>query len=100
MRPVCVVRQDWGILRPLISNDPEHIEDLLTSGVFIAGCTDPTLVSRLSDSSLFDVVYHTADRRVIVSDWAAADMRMGAAHRDLSQVHLAITAHMTVTSLS
>mmetsp|Transcript_23351 Transcript_23351/g.24004 ORF Transcript_23351/g.24004 Transcript_23351/m.24004 type:complete len:359 (-) Transcript_23351:59-1135(-) len=100
-------RQDWSILRPLISSDPEYIEDLLSTGVFIAGTTDASLVSRYtqesdgdnnnnnnntssSNSNLFDVIYYESDRRIIVTEKSKGDMKMNSIHKDLAQVFLEI----------
>ena len=85
---VLFFRKDWSILRPLVSSDQEYLDDLASCGVFIAGTTDPTLST--AASTLFDVVFSVLDRRVIVAESVAADMRMGSVHRDISQVgHLA-----------
>lgn len=77
-------RKDWSILRPLVSSDQEYLDDLASCGVFIAGTTDPTLST--AASTLFDVVFSVLDRRVIVAESVAADMRMGSVHRDISQI--------------
>ena len=83
-------RQDWGILRPLVSSSGEmdslHIDDLASCGVFIAGTVDPTLAT--SHSSLFDVIFSLSDHRVTISDDAKSSMRMGSTHRELAQVNM------------
>jgi hypothetical protein len=89
-------RQDWQVLRPLVSLAPAHMEDLRSCGVFIAGTTDDTLAAASSEkeggASMFDVVFSVTERRVTVSDAAAAEMRMGAAHREIAQVGVGVTA--------
>lgn len=81
-------RQDWGILRPLVTLSSEadtvHLEDLSSTGVFIAGTVDPTLAT--THASLFDVIFSLSDHRITISDDAAATMRMGSTHRELAQV--------------
>lgn len=83
-------RQDWQVLRPLVSLSPTHLEDLRSCGVFIAGTTNAALAAASSDrdggSPMFDVVFSITERRVTISDAAAADMKMGAAHREIAQV--------------
>jgi hypothetical protein len=85
--------QDWSILRPLITSDGEYLDDLLSTGVFIAGTTDATLVTRsLSESedkdssSLFDVIYYESDRRIVVTERSKADMKMNSIHRDMASI--------------
>lgn len=81
-------RQDWGILRPLVScsgdADAVHLEDLTSSGVFIAGTVDATLAT--THAALFDVIFSLSDHRITISEDAAASMRMGSTHRELAQV--------------
>lgn len=72
------------MLRPLISSSPEHVEDLGSAGVFIAGTTDYTLANKLD--KMFDVVFSVPERRVVVAEGAASDMRMGSVHREIAQV--------------
>jgi hypothetical protein len=88
-------RQDWSILRPLITSDSEYLDDLLSTGVFIAGTTDSTLVTRsLSESddkeastnALFDVIYYESDRRIVITERSKNDMKMNSIHRDLASV--------------
>lgn len=87
--------QDWSILRPLITPDAEYLDDLLSTGVFIAGTTDATLATRsLSESddkdssagALFDVIYYESDRRIVVTERSKNDMKMNSIHRDMASV--------------
>jgi hypothetical protein len=90
------ISQDWSILRPLITSDSEYLDDLLSTGVFIAGTTDSTLVTRsLSESddkespsanTLFDVIYYESDRRIVVTERSKSDMKMNSIHRDMASV--------------
>ena len=87
-------RQDWQILRPLVSSSSEHMEDLASCGVFIAGTTDSSLANTTekNGSATFDVVFSITERRVTISDAVSADMRMGAAHRDIAQVKFLLSS--------
>lgn len=93
-------RQDWSILRPLISiegdADETHIEDLKNCGVFIAGAMDGAVAATYA--SLFDVVFSLTDHRVTISDEAAPSMRMGATHRELAQQLVDLEENPTSTS--
>ncbi len=94
-------------MRPLVSSDPEYLEDLLSTGVFIAGTTDPTLATRSSShseegdnqsqSSLFDIIYYESDRRVVITDRAKADMKMSSIHRDLAGVFTELESNPSLT---
>lgn len=76
-------RKDFSILRPIITSDSEHLEDLNSSGVFIAGTLDDTIAAR---SDLYDVLLSLTDRCVIVSNHAFAEMKMFAIHREMSTI--------------
>lgn len=72
------------LLRPLVSADqPHHLEDLGSAGVFIAGTLDPDMAAQ---SSLYDVLLHLPERRVVVSSHAVAEMKMCAAHREVAAI--------------
>ena len=77
-------RQDCNILRPIVSQDKEHVEDLKSSGVFIAGTMDAALLP--AQAALFDVVFSLSEGQVSVADHAKEDMRMCATHRDVAQI--------------
>jgi hypothetical protein len=77
-------RQDWSILRPLIQSDNDlFLDDIRSSGVYIAGSLDTSLAGR---TDLFDVVLSLADRRISILEHAAQDMRMCSTHRDVGQI--------------
>ena len=76
-------RSDTNILRPIVTSDSEHIEDLQAAGVYIAGTTDDSLLLR---NDLFDVIASVPNRRVNISETSADDMRMGALHRDILNI--------------
>lgn len=73
-------RKDWNVFRPIIRDEPEHMEDLQAAGVYIAGTTDSALMLR---TDLFDVIVSAPDRRIIVAESSTEDMRMGALHREI-----------------
>jgi hypothetical protein len=74
-------RQDWSILRPIVADDPAHLDDLSSSGVFIAGTIDESL---LRNQDLFDVVLDIRHMTVTVNSHAVSGMKMCQIHRELS----------------
>lgn len=74
-------RQDFSILRPLVRADDEHLEDLQSAGVFVAGTLDTSLASR---SDLYDVLLSLPERRVTVTTHAIPEMKMCSIHRELA----------------
>lgn len=76
-------RQDWSILRPLIRNEQEHIDDLVASGVFIAGTTDTSMGDK---NELFDVILSLNDSRITITTHAVPTMKMCSVHREVSQL--------------
>jgi hypothetical protein len=69
------------VLRPLVDALPAHIQDLSSTGVFIAGTTDETLTR---NAELFDVVYDADRATVTVNAHAKAGLKMCQIHRELS----------------
>lgn len=76
-------RNDWSVLRPLVTSDPEHIEDLTSSGVFIAGTIDESLATK---TDIFDVVVSLIDNRINITNHAASTMKMCAVHREIANI--------------
>lgn len=76
-------RKDWSILRPLVSSDQEHIDDLTHCGVFIAGTMDNTLAMK---SDLYDVVLSLTERRVTVTNHAIGSMKMCSLHKEIAKI--------------
>lgn len=90
----------------MITSDTEYVDDLLSTGVFIAGTTDSTLVTRSlsetddkesSSNTLFDVIYYESDRRIVITDRSKNDMKMNAIHRDLSSVFAELDTNPDLT---
>lgn len=73
-------RKDSSILRPIVRSELEHLSDLQSAGVYIAGTTDSSLLVR---TDLFDVIASVPDRRITIAESATDDMRMGVLHRDI-----------------
>lgn len=73
-------RQDWSICRPLIGAEPEHMEDICSAGVFIAGSLDGSLAN---NSDLFDVILSLTEGRVTITQHAVGGMKMCSIHRDV-----------------
>ncbi len=76
-------RKDWSILRPRVNNDQEHIDDLTSAGVYVAGSCDNALSSR---SDLFDIIYSVSDHKVVVLPHASMSMKMCSVHREMGQI--------------
>lgn len=81
-------RQDWSVLRPVIRDEPAHIEDLTSAGVYIAGTVDESLSAR---SEMFDVIVTITpeQRRVNVTGHAQADMALCAFHKEVAKLMIA-----------
>lgn len=89
-------RQDWSILRPIVSDDAAHIDDLSSSGVFIAGTIDESLIR---NQDLFDVVLDLRHMTVTVNSHAVSGMKMCQIHRELSALlEKATQANEDITS--
>ena len=90
-------RQDWSILRPLVSQDcAENMEDLKNCGVFIAGTLDESL-TRVLD--ICDVVFDISNMTVSVHTHAKSGLKMCAIHRELSALlDKALQANPDITS--
>jgi len=67
----------------VVLDDPTHIEDLTTTGAFIAG-TISTSVSSMQN--LFDVLVSLGDRRIMVMSHATASMKMCSIHKEVVSV--------------
>jgi hypothetical protein len=76
-------RKDWSILRPLVSSDQEHIDDLTHCGVFIAGTMDNTLAMK---NDLYDVVLSLTERRVTITTHAMGSMKMCSLHKEIAKI--------------
>lgn len=76
-------RKDFSVLRPLVRSDPEHLEDLTTSGVFVAGTVDDALASR---SDIYDVLLSLSEGRITVTTHAVAEMKLCQIHKELAGI--------------
>lgn len=74
---------DFSIVKPIVRNDPYHLEDLSSSGVFIAGTLDETLVSLVDR---YDVLLSIPDSRVTVAAHAQQDMSLCAIHKEVAKI--------------
>jgi hypothetical protein len=77
---LAIHRKDWNVFRPVIRDEPDHMDDLQAAGVYIAGTVDSSLTLR---TDLFDVIVSVPDRRITVVEGSTDDMRMGALHREI-----------------
>lgn len=84
-------RRDWSILRPIVLDDANQLEDLQSSGSFIAGTTSST-VSNMS--TLFDVIVSLSDHRVTVMPAAASFLRMCSVHKDIAAFLLEVAGNI------
>lgn len=74
-------RQDWDILRPYVNLEEQELEEMKKAGVYCAGFTDNSILSR---TDLYDVYVDVNARSVSVSDSAKGDFRLGAFHKELA----------------
>mmetsp|Transcript_23686 Transcript_23686/g.59283 ORF Transcript_23686/g.59283 Transcript_23686/m.59283 type:complete len:356 (-) Transcript_23686:60-1127(-) len=74
-------RRDWDILRPfVVAGHAPEIADL-SSGVYVAGMTDPRSVRALQ---LYDVFVNIDQRSITVADHAKESFRMTSFHKDMA----------------
>lgn len=74
-----------ALLRPLVSSEELHIEDLVQTGVWIAGTLDASMLQ--SQAALYDVVLTLSpERRVTVASHAAAELKMCSVHREVASL--------------
>lgn len=82
--PAFVVhRLDWSILRPLITTDAEHTQDISTCGFYVAGSVDSGVAAR-GDS--YDILLSLQDKLVSVAPHATDGLRMASIHRDVANM--------------
>jgi hypothetical protein len=74
-------RQDFSVIRPLITSSATHVEDLASAGVYVAGTLDPQLAQR---EDLYDVLITLADLDVRCAPHASTALKMGPTHRDVA----------------
>ncbi|XP_066295350.1 DENN domain-containing protein 10-like [Branchiostoma lanceolatum] len=74
-------RQNWTILYTNVDLVEEELEDLKSSGHYIAGFTDPMVESR---TDLYDVFVNLSDGEISVAAHAKESMAMGKIHKDIA----------------
>jgi len=85
-------------LHPLIHPGfPEHIKDLVSSGAYIAGTLDADFAHNQED--LYDVLVNTVDKSILISPQAAADLRMGSIHKEMSDIMTRVCSAPQVTDV-
>lgn len=87
---LCVHRKDFSILRPIVTADVIQIQDLASSGVFIAGTIDQSVVLQ---SSLYDVLVDIQDHRITVSNHATASLKLCSLHREVANLLVETSAN-------
>jgi hypothetical protein len=91
------VDSSWSILRPIVRDEPLHVEDLAASGVFIAGTVDQSLSSR---SELFEVIVTISNdegRRISIPSHAQASMTGCVFHKEMANIVVELTENPTCT---
>jgi hypothetical protein len=74
-------RQDWNILRPWTGLSDIEVKDLMTTGVYVAGFTDPSIKR---NSHLYDVLIDVTNRTIDVSDNVKDEFVLSPFHQELS----------------
>jgi len=74
-------RQDWELLRPYVNFTDTQLEELRSTGVYIAGFTDPAIKVK---KDYYDVLVDLTTRHVSVAEHAQNDFKMGAFHKELA----------------
>jgi len=84
-------RQNWDLLRPLISSPTSELEikDLETAGVYVAGFTDPSAASLQSHYDLFCDFTTSA---ITIAPHAQTDFRLARFHQQTIQAFLKATS--------
>lgn len=82
-------RQDWGMCRPIVNAEPEHLEDLASCGYFVAGTMDNSMVSK---TDTYDVILSLLEKRVVVSPHAVDSLKMTSIHRDIANLFNEVTS--------
>eukprot|EP01125_Pyxidicula_operculata_P015825 TRINITY_DN5390_c0_g1_i1.p1 TRINITY_DN5390_c0_g1~~TRINITY_DN5390_c0_g1_i1.p1 ORF type:complete len:376 (+),score=69.04 TRINITY_DN5390_c0_g1_i1:51-1130(+) len=75
-------RQDWSLLRPFVTlENPEEVEDLTKTGVYVAGFTAPQVKQR---EDLYDIFVDLSNLNVTVAPHAEDDFVQTQYHQDFS----------------
>ena len=80
---LCWHRKDFSILRPIVRNDAESLDDLKATSYYVAGTIDSSLANK---AELYDVLVSLNDRRVTVAPHAIEEMRMNSAHKEMASL--------------
>ncbi len=85
-------RNDWSILRPLIiEGNTTQLNDLIESGVFIAGTLDSRLASSYKSQLQYDIVISLVEKRVTISTESTNEMKMCGFHKDVGSTLVDMT---------
>jgi Stabilization of polarity axis len=75
-------RMDWSILRPLVRMEDIELDDLKTSGVYVAGCTD-SKSANLND--LYDLYVNLDERSFAIAEHAQEAFTMSKFHKEVAR---------------
>jgi len=73
-------RQNWNILRPFVSINDLEIKDLVSTGIYCAGFTDPSIKSR---DDLYDILIDLSSKEVSISSYSKDQFILGSFHKDV-----------------
>lgn len=78
-------RRNWSLLRPLVTSTQAELDELASSGVYVAGFLDKSVETR---EDLFDLFVDVDNRSIKVSSQAKNDFILGKPHKELSSLML------------
>lgn len=74
-------RQNWNILRPYVTLNQSEVSEMMASGVYVAGFTDPVLKSK---ENVYDLYVDISARTISVATHAKDNFTLGNFHQDLA----------------
>ncbi|EGC30361.1 hypothetical protein DICPUDRAFT_41536 [Dictyostelium purpureum] len=87
-------RQNWNILRPYVTINDVELKDLTTTGVYVAGFTDPSIKSR---EELYDILVDLSSKEVTIASHAKDQFLLSSLHKDVLKFLLASLEDEEVT---
>eukprot|EP00457_Paulinella_chromatophora_P011964 gb/GEZN01012133.1/.p1 GENE.gb/GEZN01012133.1/~~gb/GEZN01012133.1/.p1 ORF type:complete len:347 (+),score=34.62 gb/GEZN01012133.1/:22-1041(+) len=80
-------RKNWGLLRPYITMSTEELEDLKTTGVYIAGTKDSSAATK---KNLYDIYVDIPSRSFNIPDHAKEAFKMTKYHKTTAETLLKV----------
>jgi hypothetical protein len=74
-------RQDWNVLRPWVGMNDLELRELSSTGVYVAGFTNPDIKT---NTQYYDVLIDVTNRTVTVNDNVKEDFNKSSVHQELA----------------